>query len=316
MTNTPPPHHPSRPVQPQAYGEDWIRETWGWDSPEAFIASQGKNIRPRVQEIIRIAHFQPGMRLLDIGCGRGELVLHCAREGIHALGVDYSQDVIEIAQQAKARHSPDQQQRMTFLCKDVKDLDADQRFDRITMLDLVEHLLDWELHELFQLCHERLTNQGCILIHTLPNRWLYEITYKRLLRLFMPWLPKDPRSEEEIRIHINEMSITHLHTLLQQSNFQSRIWLRDMIVPQARWHAKNPLPDRRGKLYHFMSKPIVGWLYKALTLTPLRLLIVNDIFAVAWKPHQPCPISPPKACTERLFLNLYTKINESSPSSF
>jgi 2-polyprenyl-3-methyl-5-hydroxy-6-metoxy-1,4-benzoquinol methylase len=268
-------------VAASQYGLDWIQETWGWDTPEEFIRSQGHNLRPRVRYSLDIANLLPGMRVLDVGCGRGEVVLYCARKGIEAVGVDYSQEVLDIAEHAKRTHTNEEQGRMKFICGDVKSLEAEEPFDRVFMLDFVEHLYDWELNEVFQICKKLLKPEGQIIIHTLPNRWLYEITYRRLLRLAMPWLPRNPRNEKEMAIHINEMSLTHLYELLRHNGFNCRIWLHDLIVNQARWHARHGLKDKRGTLYQWIKKPLVAMMYRSLTLTPLRLLIVNDIFAVA-----------------------------------
>lgn len=274
-------HEKKNGVAPYQYGREWIQETWGWDTPEEFISSQGRNLRPRVRYCLEIASLHAGMRVLDIGCGRGEVVLYCARKGIEAVGIDYSQEVLDIAEHARGKHTTEEQERMKFICGDVRSLKIEEQFDRIFMLDLVEHLHDWELNELFQVCKKLLKAEGQIIIHTLPNRWLYEITYRRLLRLVMPWLPKNPRNEKERDIHINEMSPTHLYALLRRNGFDCRVWLHDFIVNQAKWHARHGLKDKRAALYRWMRNPLVAMLYRFLALTPLRLLIVNDIFAMA-----------------------------------
>ncbi len=266
---------------PTEYDNEWIRDTWGWDTPEEFIRAQGRNLRPRVKYCLEIADMQQGMRILDIGCGRGEVVLHCARQGIYAIGVDYSKEVLSIAQAALDTHTPEERSFMKFICDDVKNIVSEGPFDRIFMLDLVEHLHDWELNELLQHCRKLLKPDGQIIIHTLPNRWLYEITYRRILRLAMPWLPGDPRSEKEKSIHINEMSITHLNRLLKANGFNCHVWLHDMIIDQAQWHAQKHLLDRREGLYKSMRNPLVAAIFRFLNKTPLRLLITNDIFAVA-----------------------------------
>ncbi len=275
--------HNNKNIRPSSFEYDnkWIRDTWGWDTPEEFIRSKGGNLRPRVRYCLEIANLHQGMRILDIGCGRGEVVLHCARQGIYAVGVDYSQEVLSIAQAALDTHTPEERKFMKFICDDVKNLVTEGPFDRIFMLDLVEHLHDRELNELFQHCKDLLKTDGQIIIHTLPNRWLYEITYRRLLRLAMPWLPRDPRNDKEKAIHVNEMSITHLYKILTNNGFNCLIWLHDMIINQAKWHTPKNLSDRRASLYSWMRKPLVAAIFRFLSKTPLRLLIINDIFAVA-----------------------------------
>jgi 2-polyprenyl-3-methyl-5-hydroxy-6-metoxy-1,4-benzoquinol methylase len=294
-------------VSRHEYDEEWIKETWGWDTPEYFIRNQGRNLRPRIRTCLNLARLKPGMRVLDIGCGRGEIVLHCGRLGIDAYGVDYSKQALEIADKARLTHSSAEQDRMHFILDDVKNLEFRELFDRIFLLDIVEHLHDWELTEVIDVCKRLLKPSGVLIIHTLPNKWLYDITYSRMLRLFMPWLPADPRSDKEKSIHINEMTIIHLGEILHRSGFRSRVWLQDLIVEQARWHQKQPLNDQRGKIYQLLSHPLCGAIYKMIAKTPLKLLIVNEIFAAAWIGKQSPPIELPSGMTERFILKIFSK---------
>ena len=291
-------------VSAEQYDEDWIKDTWGWDTPDEFIRSQGRNLRPRIRYALKIANLSPGMTVLDVGCGRGEVVLFCARNGMHALGVDYSKEAISIAQQAKAAHNAAQQKRMKFICNDIEKIEFNESFDRIFMLDLIEHLHDWELSKLFNVCGRLLKPSGFLVIHTLPNKWLYEITYRRILRLFMPWLPANPRTEKEMSIHINEMTLTHLAQIINEAGFDSRIWLKDLIVEQARWHEQQQREDFLGRAYTLLSNPFIGTFYKILAKTPLKLLTVNEMFALAWKEKHNPTINAPSALTERFIIKL------------
>jgi len=286
------------------YDNVWIKNTWGWDTPDKFIRSQGRNLRPRIRYAINIADLSPGMTVLDIGCGRGEVVLFCARNGIHAVGVDYSKEAISIAQRAKATHNLKQQNRIKFICDDIEKIDFDESFDRIFMLDLVEHLHDWELSKLFGICKRVLKPNGFLVIHTLPNKWVYEITYRRILRLLIPKLPANPRTEKEMAIHINEMTLPHLASILTEAGFGSRIWLKDLIVEQARWHKSQPNEDFLGRAYRWFANPIIGTVYKILAQTPLRLLIVNEMFALVWKGKHHPPAKAPLSLTERFVIKL------------
>ena len=294
-------------VSPEQYDNVWIKNTWGWDNPDEFIRSQGRNLRPRIRYAIKIANLSPGMTVLDVGCGRGEVVLFCARNGIHALGVDYSKEAISIAQMAKATHNTEQQKRMKFICDDIEKIDFDESFDRIFMLDIIEHLHDWELSRLFKVCKKVLKPDGFIIIHTLPNKWVYEMTYRRILRFFMPKLPANPRTEKEMTIHINEMTLTHLSSLLEKAGFASRIWLKDLIVEQARWHKREEREDFLGRAYTLLANPVIGLVYKVIAKTPVRLLIVNEMFALAWKVKDYPPSKIPLSLTERFVIKLINR---------
>lgn len=276
---------PLFPVSPDHYGEEWIGETWGWDTPEEFIHSGGIHVRPRVSEALRIAELRPGMRVLDVGCGRGEVVFECARRGMSAVGVDYSDSILQIAEDARVGMPEEIQKGTLFVLGDVKEISAEKhgQFDRIFMLDLVEHLHDWELIQLFSACTQLLKPDGWIVIHTLPNRWIYEVTYPAV-RLFAPWLKKNPRTEREKVIHINEFSIPHLDQILRTCGFTRQVWLKEMITRQAMWHARQPLNDHRSSLYRWMCNPIFRLCYRLAAWSPLRFLVTNDLWAIATLP--------------------------------
>src|SRR5438105_13062475 len=75
-----------------------------------FIATEGEHLSRRLNAAFALAAVEPGMKVLDVGCGRGEILRHCARLGADAYGIDYaivavqlSQEVIEGTQQAPGK---------------------------------------------------------------------------------------------------------------------------------------------------------------------------------------------------------------------
>lgn len=273
--------HP-KPVPASEYDDAWIADTWGWDDGEEFIRTGGGHIRPRVEKALKMARIKEGMRILDVGCGRGEVVLHCARKGITSVGIDYSPDAIALAEKARSNTTGEVMARATFILGDVNAMpDSAGTFDRILLLDIVEHLHDYELVPLLSKLKTMLSPGGSIVIHTLPNRWVYDFTYARLMRIVMPWLPGNPRSAKEQSIHVNEMSIVHLDRLLRNCGLNCRLYLREVITAQAAWHRRSDLKGTRGTVYRWFGNPLIAWSYRLLALTPLRLLVVNDIFCIA-----------------------------------
>jgi hypothetical protein len=120
----------------------------------------------------------------------------------------------------------------------------------------------------------------------------------------MPWLPANPRTEKEMAIHINEMTLTHLAQIFNEAGFNSRIWLKELLVEQARWHKQEEREDFLGRAYTLFANPTIGTVYKILAKTPLRLLIVNEMFALAWKEKQHPTINVPSDFTERFIIKL------------
>lgn len=301
--------NPIIPVPPTEYDKDWISETWGWDDAEEFVRSGGLHIRPRVAMALEMAQLEKGMKILDVGCGRGEVVLHCARKGIASVGIDYSPDAIDLAQKAKDNIPPEARDISQFIHGDINDMrDSLGPFDRILLLDILEHLHDYELIPLLNKLKTLLSSEGSIVIHTLPNRWVYDITYTRIMRVFMPWLQKNPRSEKEQAIHINEMSIMHLDQLLRHCGLDCRVYLKEALTAQAAWHSRSMLKGSRRVLYRWFQNPITAALYRLAAWTPLRLLIVNDIFCIAQDRNSPGHLPRWKGFAERMTCFIGRKI--------
>ena len=52
-----------------------------------FANSRGKVLCKRLKKIFELANIKPEMNILDLGCGRGELVLHSTLKKANAWGI-------------------------------------------------------------------------------------------------------------------------------------------------------------------------------------------------------------------------------------
>ena len=108
------------------------------------------------------AHLTRAKRLLDIGCGPGTFIGNYLG-GIDCLGTDLSASQIQYA----SRHYADALHR--FSTRSIASLVASgERFDAITMIELVEHIAVADAARLFAEARELLCADG-ILIVTTPN---------------------------------------------------------------------------------------------------------------------------------------------------
>ena len=57
---------------------------------QEFAESHGEHLSRRLAAAFAVASVEPGMRVLDVGCGRGEILRHCAHLGARAYGIDYA----------------------------------------------------------------------------------------------------------------------------------------------------------------------------------------------------------------------------------
>src|SRR6185503_1306298 len=108
-----------------------------------------------------------GKRVLDVGCGRGELVLQSAMRDAEAWGIDYADAAVEIAERALAGVDASLRERVYVRQMDVKALDfADGFFDVVFMMDVVEHLYPAELSLAFAELHRTIRPGGLLVMHT------------------------------------------------------------------------------------------------------------------------------------------------------
>ncbi|RVV99150.1 class I SAM-dependent methyltransferase [Mesobaculum littorinae] len=108
--------------------------------------------------------IEPGMRVLDIGCGWGGMALTLARDyGAHVLGVTLSQEQHKVAvQRAKEAGLQD---RVEFRLVDYRNVT--ETFDRIVSVGMFEHVGAPHFREYFRHVHDKLKPEGIALIHTI-----------------------------------------------------------------------------------------------------------------------------------------------------
>jgi cyclopropane-fatty-acyl-phospholipid synthase len=107
--------------------------------------------------------LRPGMRLLDVGCGWGGMVLHAARHyGVEAVGVTLSTRQAEWARRAVLDAGLDEQ--IEIRVQDYRDV-HDGPFDAISSIGMFEHVGVRKLDEYFASLFALLAPRGRLLNH-------------------------------------------------------------------------------------------------------------------------------------------------------
>jgi cyclopropane-fatty-acyl-phospholipid synthase len=127
--------------------------------------------------VARKLGLEPGMRLLDVGCGWGGMVLHAARHyGVTALGVTLSVRQAEWAQQAIAEAGLSDRAEVRHL--DYRDV-SESSFDAISSIGLTEHVGKAQLPTYFRFLHSRLRPGGRLLNHCIMRPTNRQGAFKR-----------------------------------------------------------------------------------------------------------------------------------------
>jgi ubiquinone/menaquinone biosynthesis C-methylase UbiE len=254
---------PPPAVAPDVYDESYYRD-WCGDT-DAWTPDGSGPIAGVYQFAADQLGIVGGTTLLDVGCGRGELLVVAAERGARAIGVEYSTDALRLARQTLDGYG----QTAELVQADARRIPVpDATADHAALLDVVEHLTPQELAQSLGEIRRILKPGGRLLIHTYPNRLIYSVTY-RLLRASWPprwwrW-PADPRVDLERAMHVNEMTYRSLRRALVDAGFpEVRVWRGDVVYT-------GHLPNEEG-----------ARVYRRLARTRgLRGLALANLFAMA-----------------------------------
>jgi len=158
--------------------------------------------------------LEPGMRVLDIGCGWGGMALFLHKVGgVDVLGVTLSERQLEVARQrAKAAGVSD---HVKFELIDYRKLDNE--FDRIVSVGMFEHVGAKHYDEFFAKCRDLLKPDGVMLLHTIgklgevsqspdpfTDKWIFPGYH-------LPSLSQMSAASEKVRLISSDVENLRLH---------------------------------------------------------------------------------------------------------
>lgn len=271
-------------VDPGVYTEEYyLTDCTG---SEEFKNSYGELLEPRLREIVKHIRIQSGMRVLDIGCGRGEMVFYAATNGACAVGIDYAKEAIKLANKLKEKKEKHIRGKMKFYLMDAKKITLPiSSFDVVILTDVVEHLYDEELDRIFREIKRVLKKDGVLVIHTAPNKLFFNVGYKVytypvakflvgiwnvIARSHYPSIanPRDLRAESHSIMHINEPTYFSLKQLLKKHDFVGRLFSSNIV-------SKKPTIGVKDVLFN-----CIVYLHPFSTRFPLNMLFGSDFIAV------------------------------------
>ncbi len=167
--------------------------------------------------VCRKLDLKPGMRLLDVGCGWGGMVMHAAKNyGVEAIGVTLSESQAQWAQQAIADAGLEGQAEVRF--SDYRDV-PESGFDAISSIGLTEHIGEHNYPAYFSFLRSKARPEARLLNHSITrfddnqkvhyrnsfiNRYIFpdgELTGPAKIMTAMTAAGWEVRHEENIREH-------------------------------------------------------------------------------------------------------------------
>ena len=152
------------------------RDSWrGW----------GKLYHRRVEEIYRFL-VGPNQRILEIGCGRGDLL--ASLRPARGVGVDFSQEMIL---RARARHT-----ELEWIEADAHDLSALRGpFDVVILSDLVNDL--WDVQRVFEQVRALCDSHTRLILNFYSGLWHFPLSVAQRLNLAVPMLGQNWLTRED-----------------------------------------------------------------------------------------------------------------------
>ncbi len=238
-----------------------------------FNESGGKELGERLKKTLSLVALKQGMKVLDIGCGRGELVCFLASQGIESTGIDYAKDAIVISQKTAAKLKL---KKAHFLQASGTKLDfKNEMFDLVFLNDVVEHLYPHELAATLSEANRVLKKGGKLAVHTMPNAFVSKPGYFFLNFMGQHRGPLNPL------MHVNEQTPFSLSRNFKDAGFseiQTKLelngnWFRAAVAyPKIKWLGE--------PVVRFLETKPLQWLAEK---TPIGTFISTDIFMTGTK---------------------------------
>ncbi|MFC5910778.1 class I SAM-dependent methyltransferase [Streptacidiphilus monticola] len=118
--------------------------------------------------VCRKLGLRPGMRLLDVGCGWGSMLLHAARHyGVHGVGITLSQEQAAAARERIAQEGL--ADRLEVRIQDYREV-PDGPFDAISSIGMAEHVGAEQYLAYAGKLYDLLAPEGRLLNHQIARR--------------------------------------------------------------------------------------------------------------------------------------------------
>lgn len=152
--------------------------------------SKGEYYHQRLIDIYRFI-IPPGQRVIEIGCGMGDLVASLKPD--RGVGIDFSSEMIK---RAEKKHPG-----IEFIHCDAHDIELDEKFDVIILSDIVNDL--WDVQSVLKRLHKFCIPETRIVINLYSHLWEIPLKISQAFNLATPVLPQNWLTVEDIKNILN-----------------------------------------------------------------------------------------------------------------
>jgi len=195
---------PSQQEHTQAraqYWDDYAASSRRWERTRRYY-------RRRLIEIYRFL-IPPHMKVLELGCGEGDLL--AALEPSRGVGLDLSEKMVELA---KARHP-----ELEIVHGDAHTYDFREKFDYVICSDVVNEL--WDVQAVFERAAEFCHAGSRIIVNSYSRLWEIPRRLAEKLHLVQPQLIQNWLTSDDIA---NLLYLAGLETIRTSHEIMWPIW--------------------------------------------------------------------------------------------
>ena len=160
--------------------------------------------------------LEPGLKVLDIGCGWGGLAIWLAQHSdVEVTGITLSEEQLALARQNAAEAGV--ADRCRFELIDYRDMARrGDRFDRIVSVGMFEHVGQPQFETFFRACANLLTDQGVMMLHTIGRMGTPGVTDAFTRKYifpggYIPSLSETVAASEPVRLMVADVEVLRLH---------------------------------------------------------------------------------------------------------
>lgn len=228
------------PISPSDYfkdnAESWLLDAYeqsGYNYPTPYH---------RLRVLKNILLLIDVNKLMDLGCGGGQLAIALAKEGINVHGVDQSEKMITSAISELSKQSTQIRERITFECNPIDAIMVSDKYDAVTAMGLIGYF-DNDA-SLFEIASKYLRDKGYFIV-SFRNRLfnLFSISHRTIREVDEGNF--DSLVQESSDIY-HEIDIEDLRLFLSQLHEVSGLLLKDETL---HCQSKESPSTKQGKSY-------------------------------------------------------------------
>ena len=167
----------------------------------AFLRGRFLILNVNILNLLKLV-LQDRKRVLDIGCGYGLLGCYLGAQDSELSYFGCDMDAHRIAMANRAAQSLGLK-NVHFAVKDVRELQLDEQFDAIILVDCLHHLDDRSKRELLATCRQHLSSDGVLILKEVSRQPWLKMAYTWVLdvlvtRGFEMWYWSESRFTREL----------------------------------------------------------------------------------------------------------------------